>query len=177
MKLKKKNLNVNDVEKKLNIHLIDCVKNVHRFNYIIKYMKLEWNKFVLLGLLTKLFKKHKLSKQFVILVSTKETREMKSRQQEKTYYKIFDWIGKYLWYDKEIVKQNILKALFWTYEVKMFWEIHLVANISRTRDLKKDQARLLIDWSLEYAKKIGAWIDITPKEVKSLYDRIDSLYK
>ena len=170
MKLKKKNLNVNDVEKKLNIHLIDCVKNVHRFNYIIKYMKLEWNKFVLLGLLTKLFKKHKLSKQFVILVSTKETREMKSRQQEKTYYRLFNWIAKHLWYNIQEVKIYFMIWCFWSKKLKLSKTEMEIPVISQTRDLTKEQAIFLIDTLIEFTKIKNIPVKITPLELQSLYD-------
>ena len=104
------------------------------------------------------------------IIDKKESKAGKTRRQEKTYYKIFWWIWNFLWYDKEVVKQNILKALFGTYEVKMFWETHLVANKSRTRDLTKEEAILLIDSSLAYAKNIGAGIEITSVEMQSLYD-------
>lgn len=99
-----------------------------------------------------------------------ESKQWRTLTQNCTYYMIFWAIWNKLWYDKEVVKRNILTALFWTYECTMFWDIHLVPNKLRTRDLDKKEAIRLIDSSLEYAKKIWAWIEITGAEIRSLYD-------
>lgn len=99
-----------------------------------------------------------------------ESKEWRTLAQNRTYWKIFKGIGDKLWYSKEVVRTNILTALFWTYEVKMFWEVHLVPNKTSTTELSKDEAKQVIDASLEYAKKIDAGIEITPREVQSLYE-------
>ena len=106
----------------------------------------------------------------IYIIDKKETKAGRTRQQEKTYWKIFKWIGGKLWYKKEVVRTNLLTALFWTYEVKMFWEIHLIPNKTSTTELTKEDAIDLIDASLAYAKKIDAWIEIEWPEIQSLYN-------
>ncbi len=99
-----------------------------------------------------------------------ESKEGRTIAQNRTYWKIFTGIGQKLWYSKEETKLNILTALFWTYEIKMFWEVHKIPHKTSTTQLSKDEAIHLIDSSLAYAKKIGAWIKIEPREITSLYN-------
>jgi hypothetical protein len=100
----------------------------------------------------------------------KESKLWRSLAQNRTYWKIFKWIWDKLGYKKETVRTNILTALFWTYECKMFWIIHLVPNKTSTTELDREEAIKVIDASLAYAKKIDAWIEITPKEIQDLYN-------
>jgi len=104
------------------------------------------------------------------ILEKKETKAWRTLQQNKTYWKIFKGIWDKLWYSKEVVRSNVLTALFWTYQVLMFWEIHKLPKKSSTTELSKQEAIQVIDWALEYAKKIDAWIEITPREVQNLYD-------
>ena len=104
------------------------------------------------------------------VVNKKKTKAWRTLQQNKTYWKIFKGIWDKLWYSKEVVRTNILTALFWTYEVQMFWSTHLIPNKSSTTELDKQEAIQLIDGALEYAKKIDAWIEITSREVQDLYN-------
>ena len=100
-------------------------------------------------------------------ISTKAGRTL---SQNSTFWKIFKGIGDKLWYSKEVVRTNILTALFWTYEVQMFWSTHLIANKTSTATLTKEEWIHVIDWALAYATKIDAWIVITSREIKSLYE-------
>ena len=100
----------------------------------------------------------------------KESKAWRSLAQNRTYWKIFKAIWDKLWYKKETVRTNILTALFWTYECRMFWEIHLVPNKTSTTELDKEEAIQVIDWALWYAQKIWAWIEITPREIQDLYN-------
>jgi len=52
----------------------------------------------------------------------------------------------------------------------MFWKVHLIANKSSTTELSKEEWIQVIDWALEYAKKINAWIEITPRDIQNLYE-------
>ena len=109
-------------------------------------------------------------KEWQIYICVKEeSKEGRTLQQNKTFWKIFKGIGDKLWYSKEVVRTNILTALFWTYEVTMFWSTHLIANKSSTATLTKEEWIQVIDWALAYATKIDAWITITSAEVDSLY--------
>ena len=114
----------------------------------------------------------KEEQEYIIEKST--TKPWRSLQQNKTFWKIFKGIGDKLWYSKEVVRTNILTALFWTYEVQMFWSTHLIANKSSTATLTKEEWIQVIDWALAYATKIDAWITITSIEVQSLYDSFNN---
>lgn len=116
--------------------------------------------------------KQKETQEIIVLISKKETQEMRTLAQNRTFWKIFKGIWDKLGYTKETVRTNILTALFWTYECKMFWEVHLVPNKTSTTELSKEEAIQVIDWALEYAKKIDAGIEITPREIQSLYDTL-----
>jgi hypothetical protein len=100
----------------------------------------------------------------------KESKAWRTLAQNRTFWKIFKGIWDKLWYKKEVVRTNILTALFWTYEVYMFWERHLIPNKVSTTELSKEEWIQVIDWALEYAKKIDAWIEITSAEVTNLYE-------
>ena len=103
-------------------------------------------------------------------IDKEKNKSSHTRQQQKTFWKIFKAIGDKLWYSKEVVRTNILTALFWTYEVTMFWSTHLIANKSSTATLTKEEWIQVIDWALAYATKIDAWIQITSREIDSLYE-------
>ncbi len=109
----------------------------------------------------------KEEQEYIIEKAT--TKPWRSLQQNKTFWKIFKGIGDKLWYSKEVVRTNILTAIFWTYETQMFWETHLIANKTSTATLTKEEWIQVIDWALAYAKKIDAGIEITSAEVDSLY--------
>jgi len=108
------------------------------------------------------------------IIQKKNTKQGRTLAQNRTFWKIFKGIWDKLWYSKEVVRTNILTALFWTYEVQMFWTTHLIANKSSTTELSKEEAIQVIDWALEYAKKINAWIKITPKDIISLYETYEN---
>lgn len=123
-----------------------------------------WTKETLLPIL------ESAEEELLWILEKKETKAGRTLAQNRTYWKIFKGIGDKLGYPKEVVKRNILIALFWTYECQMFWEVHLIPNKSSTTELDKTEAIQVIDWALEYAKKIDAGITITPKEITSLYE-------
>ena len=106
----------------------------------------------------------------IYICEKKESKPWRTLAQNRTFWKIFKGIWDKLWYSKEIVKTNILTALFWTYQVQMFWKVHLIANKSSTTELSKEEWIQVIDWALEYAKKINAWIEITPRDIQNLYE-------
>jgi len=48
--------------------------------------------------------------------------------------------------------------------------VNRLPNKTSTTELNKDEATKLIDASLEYAKKIDAGIEITPRDIQNLYN-------
>lgn len=133
-------------------------------------MKTEWNPIKVMWEIKNYFIWKKSDKNFHVLISTKETKEMKTRQQEKTYYKILTWISKHLWYKLQEVKIYVLSWCFWTHRLKLFDEEIEVPNISETRWFSKEQAIFFIDTLLQFVKDKNIPVEITPKEVQSLYD-------
>jgi len=110
----------------------------------------------------------------IYIIEKHTTKAGRTLAQNRTFYKIFKGIWDKLWYSKETVKKNILTALFWTYECKMFWKIHLIPNKLSTTELSKEEAIELITGALEYAKKIDAGIEIIPREVNDLYNSFNN---
>ena len=110
------------------------------------------------------------TKQVIVYISDRETKEMKTRQQEKTYYKIMNAIATHLGYSVEEVKIYILSWCFWTHKIKLSKEEMEVPNISRTRDLTKEQAIFFIDTLLQFVKIKNVPVEITPIEIQSLYN-------
>ena len=110
------------------------------------------------------------TKQVIVYISDRETKEMKTRQQEKTYYKIMNAIATHLGYSVEEVKIYILSWCFWTHKIKLSKEEMEVPNISRTRDFTKEQAIFFIDTLLQFVKIKNVPVEITPIEVQSLYN-------
>lgn len=97
-------------------------------------------------------------------------KEWKSRQQEKTYYLILNWIAKHLWYSIEEVKIYMLSWTFWTKKLKLSKTEIEIPVISRTRDFTKEQAIFFIDVLLNFCKLKNIPIKITPRELQSLYE-------
>jgi len=98
------------------------------------------------------------------------TKAGKTRQQEKTYYKLFGAISKHLWYSLDEVKIYVLSGCFWTKKLKMNREEIEIPVISRTRDLTKEQWIFLIDTLISFAKIKNVPVKITSAEIDSLYN-------
>ena len=133
-------------------------------------MKIEWNKFTILWELSRKLKKDKLTKQFVCLISTKETKEIRTLQQNRTFYKLFTDIWNHLWEKKDDVHDMMLWWVFWTKEVTI-WRITREVNIEKhTSKLDKEKGIKFIDTILLFCKKYNMPITVTPRELQSLYD-------
>ena len=133
-------------------------------------MKLEWNKFTILWDLSRKLKKEKLTKQFVCLISTKYTREMRTTIQNRMFKWLFSEIWKHLWYRMENIQGFFMKSLFWVKEIELFWNKQEVQLINSTKDLEKEQAIYLIDSILQFIEKHKISCKYKPRDVQSLYD-------
>ncbi len=71
--------------------------------------------------------------------------------------------------DKEEVKMNCLKALFWVTTSKFWWVTYENAIKPRTSDLNKDEARQLIDALVEFWRKLQLWEIVQSREVQNLF--------
>jgi len=100
--------------------------------------------------------------------SKKETKEIKTRSQEKTYYKILDAISKHLWYSLQEVKIYMLSWCFWTKTLQMSKEKMEIPIISETKLLTKEQWIFFIETLLAFVKIKNVPVEITSNEIKNL---------
>lgn len=133
-------------------------------------MKFKWKPLDIYSQVSDYLEKLDDRKEVIVLISNKETKEMKTRQQEKTYYKILNAIATHLWYSLEEVKIYILSWCFWTHKLKLSRQEMEIPNISRTRDLTKQQAMFFIDTLLQFVKIKNVPVEISSQEIQSLYD-------
>lgn len=109
-------------------------------------------------------------KQIHCFISTKETKEIRTLAQNRTFYKLFTDIGNHLWETPEDIKEILLKWIFWVRVIKM-WNFESEQAIEKhTSKLDIVQGKEFIDKTLAFVKKYNMPITIESKELKSLYD-------
>lgn len=105
------------------------------------------------------------------------TKEQRSKAQNRTFYKCFTEIGCKIWYSKETIKQNCLKALFWIEKTKFWGIVYENAIKPSTKLLTREEAILLIDSLIEFWKKLWLWEIIQSRERALLFENIDKQKK
>lgn len=106
----------------------------------------------------------------LFFIDKEESRASKTRQQEKTYYKLMTDISKHLWYNVDEVKMYLLSWCFWTKKLKLSKTEIEIPVISRTRDFTKEQWIFFIDTLLKFIELKKIPITLTTQDVKNLYD-------
>ena len=110
------------------------------------------------------------NKEYIVIISEKETKEIRTLAQNKSFRKLFTDIWNHLWETKEDVKEMLLGWVFGTKEVKI-WKIIRDVNIEKhTSELTKEQWIHFIECILAFVKKYDMPITITSNELKSLFD-------
>lgn len=99
-----------------------------------------------------------------------DSKESRTRQQEKTYYLIMNSIAKHLGYSVNEVKMYMLSGAFWTKKLKLSKTEIEVPVISRTSEFTKEQGIFFIDCLLTFCKLKQIPIQIETAEIKSLYE-------
>ena len=99
-----------------------------------------------------------------------DTKEKRTLAQNRTLYKILDAISKHLWNPIQEVKIYMLSWCFGTHKLKLSKTEIEVPNISNTSALTKEQWIFFIDTILAFARIKDVPIEITPREIQSLYD-------
>lgn len=112
----------------------------------------------------------KSKEEQIYIIDKKESKAWRTRQQEKTYYKILNAIANHLGYNIEEVKIYILSWCFGTHPLKLSKEYMEIPNISRTSILTKEQWIFFIDTLLAFVTIKDVPVQITSAEVQSLYD-------
>lgn len=133
-------------------------------------MKTKWTPQELYNNITEHLESLNPEKTYICYIEEKESKESKTRQQEKTYYKILTAISKHLWYDMQEVKIYLLSGCFWTHKLKLSKTEIEVPNISQTSMLTKEQWIFFIDTILTFAKLKNVPIEITSAEMQNLFD-------
>lgn len=105
-------------------------------------------------------------KNLIVFISTKETKEMKSRFQEQFYYWMFNEIEKQTDFSADTIKQYLLWRVFWKKEV--FWE--LVNNKTKTSKLTIKEAKEFIESILIFIEEHSLNCKYTSKELESLFN-------
>ena len=98
------------------------------------------------------------------------TKEQRTTSQNNAFYRIFTEISKKLGYTTEETKQALMRWVFWTKEIKMWWMQFEVSIEWSTKDLTKEQSQLLISRWNEFWKKLWCGEIITSKEIQTLFD-------
>jgi len=133
-------------------------------------MKIEWTPWQVLKQLIKyIFSKWNKDK-LVVLISEKETKEIRTLAQNRTWYKLFTWIANHLGNDKQEVKIYFMIWCFWSKKLRLSQNVMEIPIISETHKLSKEQWIFLIDTLLTFVKLKNIPIEITPREIKNLYD-------
>jgi len=99
-----------------------------------------------------------------------DTKEKRTLAQNRVFYRLFNWISKHLWYDTQEVKIYMLSGCFWTHKIKLSKTEMDIPNISHTSDLTKEQWIFFIETILTFVKMKNVPIEITPREIQSLFD-------
>ena len=99
-----------------------------------------------------------------------DTKEKRTLAQNRTLYKILNAISKHLWNPVQEVKIYMLSWCFWTHKIKLSKSEIEVPDISKTSELTKEQWIFFIDTILTFAKIKDVPIEITPREIESLYN-------
>lgn len=110
----------------------------------------------------------------VYICVKEESKEGRTLQQNRTWYKLFNWISSHLWYNTDEVKSFLLAGTFGTHKMKLNTEEIEVPNESRTSMLTKEQGIFFIETILAFVKMKDIPINITPIEVQSLYDSFNN---
>jgi len=132
--------------------------------------KFEWTPEKIIEQLTEYVNKNKHKDKLVAHISNKETKEMRTLAQNRTWYKLFWWISKFLWNDIQEVKIYFMIWCFWSKKLKLSQIIMEIPITSETKKLTKEQGIFLIDTLLTFVKYKNIPIEITPREIQSLYD-------
>ena len=99
-----------------------------------------------------------------------DTKEKRTLAQNRVFYRLFNWISKHLWYDTQEVKIYMLSGCFWTHKIKLSKTEMDIPNISHTSELTKEQWIFFIETILTFVKMKNVPVEITPREIQSLYD-------
>jgi len=106
----------------------------------------------------------------VYICVKKESKEWRTIQQNRTWYKLFNSISSHLWYNVDEVKMFLLAGTFGTHKMKLNTEEIEVPNENKTSKLTKEQWIFFIDTILQFVKLKDIPVEITSAETQNLYN-------
>lgn len=109
-------------------------------------------------------------KEVIVVISDRQTKEIRTLSQNRTWYELFWWIAKYLWNDIQEVKIYFMIWCFGSKKLKLSKNEMEIPIISETHKLTKEQWIFLIDTLLTFVKIKDIPIKITPREIQNLYE-------
>ena len=133
-------------------------------------MKIEWVPTYVYEQLSNYIEKNSHKEKLVAFIDTKESKAIRTRTQEKSYYRLFNWIAQHLWNNIQEVKIYFLIGCFWSKKIQLSKNYIEIPIISQTRDLTKEQAIFLIDTLIAFTKLKNIPCEITSRELESLYN-------
>lgn len=126
--------------------------------------KYKWQVMQVYDQVSEYLERQKETQEIIVLISNKETKEMRTLQQNNMYYWIFWEIEKQSPYSSETIKQYLLGRAFGKREV--FWELE--NNQTQTSKLTKSEAREFIDAIIWFCEEHTLHIKYTSRDFESL---------
>lgn len=131
-------------------------------------MKIKWDLKTILKKVNEMYEKETDYKEYICLISKKETKEMRSISQNNMFHWLFTEISNHIWIDSDEIKQNFLKWLFWVKKSQLWIFTSEVAIEPHTSKLNKIQAIKLIKWIKDFIKKYWIPCKYTSREFRNL---------
>ena len=134
---------------------------------------MKWNKEQILDFL------EDRDEDTIWFIDKEKNKSSRTRQQEKTWYKLFGAIATHessQWetVNKQEVKLYMLGWCFWTHKLKLSKSELEVPNKSETSKLTKEEGIFFIDTLLLYCKVKKVPVKITSREIDSLYESFNN---
>lgn len=130
----------------------------------------EWSPDEIYNLISDFIEKKRDKKTLYVYISEKETKIMRTKAQNNTFYMLFDWIWKHLWEDTTRVKMYFMWWCFWVKKTKLSNTYMELPIKIETHLLEKHEWIFLIDTLLAFIKIKNIPIKITSREITDLYN-------
>lgn len=112
----------------------------------------------------------KEDKEVILYVSTRLTREIRTKYQNDFIYWLCEEIGKHLWEKKEDVKRYFLIGCFWSRKVKLS-KIEVEMPLKpETSKLTKEEAIFYIETLMKFIQLKNIPCKYSPAELRSLLE-------
>jgi len=125
---------------------------------------MKWNKDKIIDYL------NKWKEDQVYICAKEESKQWRTIAQNSTLHKIIEAIRQFKYWSMEDAKKYTLVFTFWFEQVEYQWETILVPKHTSTAKLTKVEWIKYIDFLIDYCKENNIWVQITSREIDSLYE-------